>query len=153
MITAESTATVVPVSVLRGVPGSRSIPASRGRALHRVGLGLPGHRDFRLLWAGQAVSQLGTRIYGVAFMLWVLAVTGSVARTGLIASVSLGAFALAQVPGGWLADRVDRRHIMVACDASSAIAALSLCARPSTMQYRLRAVWRPLTPRASSTAT
>ena len=123
MITGESTAIALPVGVSRGVPESRHRPSTR-----RVPSPLRGHRDFTLLWAGQAVSQLGTRIYGVAYMLWVLAVTGSVARTGLIASVSLGAFALAQVPGGWLADRLDRRRIMVACDASSAIAALSLCA-------------------------
>ena len=96
--------------------------------MSRVFAALSGRRDFTLLWAGQAVSQFGTRIYGVAFMLWVLVLTGSVAETGLIASVSLGAFAVAQLPGGWLADRFDRRWIMVACDASSAVAALSLCA-------------------------
>jgi MFS family permease len=127
MVTADSAAIVVPVSVLRGVPESRP-RRSRGRALGSARTALSGRRDFTLLWAGQAVSQLGTRIYGVAFMLWVLVRTGSVVQTGLISSVSLGAFAVAQLPGGWLADRFDRRWLMVACDASSAIAALSLCA-------------------------
>jgi MFS family permease len=123
MITGQSTVITLPLGAMRGVPESRLRPSTR-----RLPSALRGNRDFTLLWAGQAVSQLGTRIYGVAYMLWVLAVTGSVARTGLISSVSLGAFALAQVPGGWLADRVDRRRTMVACDACSAIAALSLCA-------------------------
>lgn len=86
------------------------------------------HRDFTLLWVGQAVSQLGSRTYGVAYMLWVMAATGSPALTGLIASVTLGAFAAAQLPAGWLADRVDRRRVMVCSDAASAIAALALCA-------------------------
>jgi MFS family permease len=128
MVTADSAAIAVPVSVLRGSDGS-PLPrhGSGGRRLGGVRSALGGRRDFTLLWGGQAVSQLGTRIYGVAFMLWVLVETGSVAQTGLISSVSLGAFAAAQLPGGWLADRVDRRWIMVACDASSALAALSLC--------------------------
>ena len=122
MITGQSSVIALPMDALRSVPEPRQGPKTR-----RLPSALRGHRDFTLLWAGQAVSQLGTRIYGVAFMLWVLAVTGSVTRTGLIASVSLGAFALAQVPGGWLADRADRRWIMVVCDGTSAIAAFSLC--------------------------
>jgi len=95
MITGQSTVITLPLGAMRGVPESRLRPSTR-----RLPSALRGNRDFTLLWAGQAVSQLGTRIYGVAYMLWVLAVTGSVARTGLISSVSLGAFALAQVPGG-----------------------------------------------------
>jgi MFS family permease len=75
-------------------------------------------RDFALLWAGQAVSQLGSRIYGVAYMLWVMAVTGSPAQTGLIASVTLATFAIAQLPAGWITDRFDRRLIMVGCEAA-----------------------------------
>jgi MFS family permease len=97
----------------------------------------PGRRDFRLLWAGQAVSQLGSRIFGIAYMLWVLAVTGSPAQTGLIASVTLAAFTAAQLPAGWLADRFDRRLVMVASDAASAMAALSLCAFAAAGWFRL----------------
>ena len=89
---------------------------------------MDGTRDFRLLWAGQAVSQLGSRTYGVAYMLWVMAVTGSPALTGLIASVTLAAFTAAQIPAGLLADRFDRRRVMMAADAASATAALALCA-------------------------
>jgi MFS family permease len=83
-------------------------------------------RDFRLLWAGQAISQLGSRTYGVAYMLWVLAVTGSLAATGAVATVTLAVFTVAQIPAGRLADRHDRRLVMVVCDASSGAAALSL---------------------------
>jgi len=121
MLTGQSSVIALPADALRGVAESR----------HRR------DRDFTLLWAGQAVSQLGTRIFGVAYMLWVLSVTGSVARTGLIASVSLAAFALAQLPGGWLADRVDRRRIMVICDAASAVAALSLFAAAASGWFNI----------------
>src|SRR5688572_16554589 len=85
-------------------------------------------RDFTLLWVGQAVSQLGSRTYGVAYMLWVMAATGSPALTGVIASVTLAAFTIAQLPAGWLADRADRRRVMMASDAASAVAALALFA-------------------------
>jgi MFS family permease len=94
-------------------------------------------RDFALLWAGQAVSQLGSRIYGVAYMLWVMAVTGSPAQTGLIASVTLATFAIAQLPAGWITDRFDRRLIMVGCDAASAVGALTLCAAAAAGWFRL----------------
>jgi MFS family permease len=85
-------------------------------------------RDFTLLWVGQAVSQFGSRTYGVAYMLWVMAATGSPALTGVIASVTLGAFTVAQLPAGWLADRADRRRVMMVSDAASASAALALFA-------------------------
>lgn len=85
-----------------------------------------GSRDFALVWGGQAVSQLGSRLYGVASMLWVLASTGSPARTGLVTSVTLAAYSAAQLPAGWLADRHDRRRVMAACDAAAGIAVASL---------------------------
>jgi predicted MFS family arabinose efflux permease len=88
----------------------------------------PGRRDFTLLWVGQAASQLGSRTYGVAYMLWALAETGSAAVLGLTGTATLAAFAAAQLPGGWLVDRFDRRRVMVAADAVAAVAALSLAA-------------------------
>src|ERR1700741_1252467 len=88
--------------------------------------GLSGHRDFPLLWVGQAVSQLGSRTYGVAYMLWVLDVTGSAAVVGLAASCTLAAFAATQLPAGWLIDGFDRRRVMIGTDLVSAAAALSL---------------------------
>src|ERR1700739_3728635 len=108
-------------SIVMGAPAGLAPagPRRRGGRLSAPAA-LTGHRDFTLLWAGQAVSQFGTRIYGVASVLWILAVTGCVPSAGVIGSVTLGAFALAQVPAGWLADRLNRRTIMVACDASSA---------------------------------
>jgi MFS family permease len=94
-------------------------------------------RDFRLLWAGQAISQLGSRTYGVAYMLWVLAATGSLVATGTVATVTLAVFTAAQIPAGRLADRRDRRRVMVACDACSALAALSLCAAATASAFAL----------------
>jgi MFS family permease len=85
-------------------------------------------RDFRLLWGGQTISQLGSRVFGAAYVFWVLAMTGSVLQVGVLSSVMLLIFPLGQLPGGWVADRFDRRHTMMICDAASAAAALSLAA-------------------------
>jgi predicted MFS family arabinose efflux permease len=82
--------------------------------------------DFRLLWIGQAVSELGSRGYGVAIMLWVLAASGSPAQVGMVSTAALVCFAAASVPGGWAVDRFDRRRVMLACDAAAAASAASL---------------------------
>ncbi|MGI5130362.1 MFS transporter [Pseudonocardia sp. CA-107938] len=79
-------------------------------------------RDFTLLWLGQAVSQLGSRTYGVAYMLWVLHVSTPVVL-GLAATVTLAGFAAGQLPAGWLADAFDRRRVLVVTDLVAAAAA------------------------------
>jgi fucose permease len=73
------------------------------------------------LWVGQAVSELGSRGYGVAIMLWVLAGTGSPAAVGAVSTVTLAAFAASSVPAGWVVDRFDRRRTMMAADGVSAV--------------------------------
>jgi MFS family permease len=94
-------------------------------------------RDFRLLWVGQAVSQLGSRTYGVAYMLWVLAISESPTVLGLAASTTLAAFALAQLPAGWLVDRFDRRRVMIFTDLAAAVAALSFAAAAAAGWFAL----------------
>lgn len=94
-------------------------------------------RDFRLLLWGQAVSQLGSRGFHIAYMLWVVAMTGSAVQAGVAGTVILGVSTLMQLPAGWLADRVDRRRVMIACDVASGTAALSLAAAAFADRYSL----------------
>lgn len=73
-------------------------------------------RDFRLLWLGQAASQLGDRIHQIAMAWWVLQTTGSAAMMGaLLVASSVPAIVLGPVAGP-LADRMDRKTLMLACD-------------------------------------
>ena len=44
------------------------------------------NRDFNLLWAGQAVSELGAHVAQIAFPLLVLATTGSPVRAGIVSA-------------------------------------------------------------------
>ena len=78
------------------------------------------HRDFRLLLAAFATSRAGDFLYTVALVVFVLERTGSstwVSATVMVRIVPLvvgGSFA------GLLADRVDVRRLMVACDLTRA---------------------------------
>ena len=87
---------------------------------------LSRNREFRLLWSGQAISQLGSQISLVAYPLLVLAVTGSPAKAGLVGFAMNIPIAVLALPAGWLADRVNRKHLMVASDAVRALALASI---------------------------
>jgi MFS family permease len=85
---------------------------------------LRANRDFRLLWLGQVVSQLGDWFDTIALFTLVLRLTGSGRAVGLVLvarflpSVVLGPLS------GVLADRFDRRRIMIASDAARALVVL-----------------------------
>jgi MFS family permease len=79
--------------------------------------GLWRNRDFNLLWSGQCLSDLGTAMSDLALPLLVLQLTGSPARAGLVGTVGLAVAMLCRLPAGVLADRFDRRRLMIVCDA------------------------------------
>ncbi|HSR22070.1 MAG TPA: MFS transporter, partial [Candidatus Eisenbacteria bacterium] len=74
-----------------------------------AGSPLRANRDFQLLWSGQAVSVLGSRISAIAYPLLVLGVSGSPAAAGVVGFVGGLPYILFQLPAGAVADRVDRR--------------------------------------------
>jgi predicted MFS family arabinose efflux permease len=78
---------------------------------------LRANRDFQLLWSGQAVSVVGTAISGIAYPLVALSISGSPAAAGVVGFVGKVPYILFQLPAGAIADRVDRRRLMIACDA------------------------------------
>jgi MFS family permease len=74
------------------------------------------NRDFTLLWFGQAVSALGSTASLVTYPLLVLHLTGSPALVGAITAVGMLARLAAALPGGVLADRFDKRKLLLVCD-------------------------------------
>ena len=77
---------------------------------------LRANRNFRLLWIGQVLSDLGTQIGSIAYPLLVLALTHSALIAGAVGtSASIAAFAV-RLPAGALADRLDRRRTLIVCD-------------------------------------
>jgi MFS family permease len=84
------------------------------------------NRDFLLLWTGQVVSTIGTRVSGLAYPLVVLAITGSAAQAGLVAAAQTAPFLIWFLPAGALVDRWPRKRIMLAADAGRAVALASV---------------------------
>ncbi|MEW2813218.1 MFS transporter [Streptomyces massasporeus] len=74
------------------------------------------NRDFNLLWASQSLSDLGTAMSNLALPLLVLHLTGSPTRAGLVGTAGLLVTMVCRLPAGVLADRLDRRRLMIACD-------------------------------------
>ncbi len=79
------------------------------------------YHDFRLLWSAQLGSAMAMQSEMIARSWLVLELTGSAAAVGLVHTTrAIGQ--LAVVPAaGVLADRIDRRYLMIAADASNAV--------------------------------
>lgn len=84
------------------------------------------NREFRLLWIGQALSDFGSAMAGLALPLVLLAAGYGPAEAGLIGTVILVVGLAVRVPSGYLADRYDPRALMLWCDlARLAVAAVA----------------------------
>ena len=102
-------------------------PATAGpmSRLRRTFVALEG-RDFRIFWLGQLVSVTGTWMQTVAQGWLVLTLTGSPFVLGLAAAVrSLPVLVLA-LPAGYVADRFDRRVIVLCTTTAATIASGAL---------------------------
>lgn len=83
------------------------------------------NRGFTLLILGQASSLFGNYTLRFALSMYVLELTGSAAVFSTLLAVSMLPTILLSPLGGVLADRANRRSIMVTLDALSALAVLA----------------------------
>jgi MFS family permease len=97
------------------------------------------NREFVLLWSGQTLSQLGSQVSLVAYPLLVLALTGSPEKAGIVGFAKTVPLAVFALPAGALVDRVNRKHLMVACDGvrALALAALPIALAAGSVPYAL----------------
>ena len=86
------------------------------------------NRDFLLLQAGQLLSEVGTQSAAIAYPFLVLAVTGSAAKAGLVAFARGLSQTLFALPAGVVADRWNRRRLMIAADGVRVLAVGGLAA-------------------------
>ncbi len=86
------------------------------------------NRDYMLLWGGEVLSELGSQTSAVAYPLLILALTGSPAKAGVVGMAKWLPPALFALPAGALADRLDRKRLMIACDAIRMLGAASIVA-------------------------
>ncbi len=86
------------------------------------------HRNYRLFFAGQLVSLIGTWVNNTTEGWLVYQLTGSKALLGVVAAASTGPMLFLSTWGGWLADRYPKRTILLYTQALSMALSFALAA-------------------------
>ncbi|MFZ4621753.1 MAG: MFS transporter [Bacteroidota bacterium] len=89
---------------------------------------LKKNRDFRLLFIGQFISFLGSSITSVALSYQIYTVTGSTAYVGLLGMFQLIPLTFSGFIGGSVADRFDRKKIIIISESVLTMTSLALVA-------------------------
>ena len=85
------------------------------------------HRDFRLLWGGETVSELGSQVSVLAIpLLAVRTLHATTFEVALLAAASTAAFLIVGLPAGVWVDRIRRRWVMMAADIGRMLALASV---------------------------
>ena len=108
------------------MPTRRPAPTPGADLPKSVGFGalLRNNRDVRLLWGGTIVSLFGDWFNTLALYRLVLDLTGSETALGAVFVTKLLPLALASPIAGVLADRLDRRRLMIGADLVRAVIVL-----------------------------
>ncbi|MFJ3144973.1 MFS transporter [Streptomyces halstedii] len=93
------------------------------------------NRNFTLLWTSQVLSCTAGEMAALALPMAILITTHSPVDAGLVATAIGVAELIAKLPGGLLADTVDRRRLMMFCDAARAALALTLALALATGRF------------------
>ena len=83
-------------------------------------------RPFLLLWSTQTLSELGTAMTNYALVIWAYQQTGTASSVSLLTLSSFLPTILLRFIGGTLADRWNKKHIMLICDLCAATGTLLL---------------------------
>ena len=112
-----------------GAGPSRPQPAEGRPARRRLFVDLSplrASRDYRLLFAGQAVSWLGRQVTVVAVPFQVFLLTRSSFAVGLVGLANLGPLVGLSLAGGAIADAVDRRKLLLVTQVLLALTSVGL---------------------------
>ncbi|MGH2473817.1 MAG: MFS transporter, partial [Candidatus Limnocylindrales bacterium] len=96
------------------------------------GLGALQHRNYRLYWAGQLVSLVGTHMQRAAQTWLVLTLTSDPFALGLVVAAQWGPVLLFGLFGGIVADALSKRRTLIATQAISMSLAFSLAVLAAT---------------------
>ena len=83
------------------------------------------NRHFVLLWQGLTVSQIGTQLFSLALLYWILETTGSATLMGLVLMAASLPGALLGPFGGTVADNLSRKHLIVGADVVRGLAGIA----------------------------
>jgi MFS family permease len=84
------------------------------------------HPNYRLFWTGNVLSNMGTWMHYVAMGWLVLEMTNSPFSLGLVGFAQFTPALLFSLPGGVIADRVNRRSWLIATHSTMLVLALTL---------------------------
>jgi MFS family permease len=100
-------------------------------------------RDFRLVWAGQTVSLIGNAAFLVAVGWKTLEITGSPGSLGIVLAAEGVAMLATLLIGGALADRYERRRLMILSDLArlGVVAALAVTDASGNLTFPLLIVF------------
>ena len=87
---------------------------------------LRASREFRLLWLGQFISQSGSALRLVAIPYQIYLLTGSSLAVGLLGLFSAVPLITLSLWGGVIADRVDRRRMLLVTNTCLALTSVAL---------------------------
>jgi MFS family permease len=124
-------------------PNSGAVPLGaipdEGRSAPRLKESLRAlrHRNFRLFFAGQFISLIGTWMQGVAQSWLVYRLTGSSFLLGAVGFAGQIQVFLLSSFGGTVADRYDRRRVVIATQSASMLLAFALAALTLTGHVRV----------------
>ena len=86
------------------------------------------HRNFRLIWCGQLVSTIGGQMQTVAIAWHLYVLTGSSFKVGLVAFFGIAPFIVLSLVGGAIADRLDRKRILITSQVLTMLTSAALVA-------------------------
>lgn len=98
------------------------------------------HHDFRLLWTGDAISQVGTMITMIAMpLLAVRTLHATAFEVGLLAASEFFAFLVIGLPAGAWVDRMRRRNVMITADLGRVV---TLGSVPIAASFGVLTIWQ-----------
>jgi MFS family permease len=122
-------------------PIARQFAANRPGALARRTFRALRIHNYRLFFISQIVSMSGTWMQGVAQAWLVLQLTGSGLDLGITVGLQFGPVLVLGAWAGALADRVDKRRLLMATQTAAAVFALILAALTFTDVATVWMIW------------
>ena len=83
-------------------------------------------RDFRRIWFGSFASNIGTWIQNVVLPVYIYGRTGRASFVAVVIFAQLGPILLLSIPGGVIADRVDRKKFLISMQILQLLCSLLL---------------------------
>jgi MFS family permease len=104
----------------------RPLPLRAALGGLKRGFAALGIRNYRLYWSGQVISLIGTWMQQVSLPWLVLVLGGSGLQLGFVAVLQFGPAMVLAPFGGVLADRIDKRHALIATQIAAGCQAFIL---------------------------